>query len=111
MREVVRELRSLNWRSSMLKATRVVSGGLLIAMSGCGMEGDVNEPIDEDRSALAAAGNDYGFAETFHTSGAIDFTNPFFQALGTNPRSCATCHSPDQGWTDTAAANRQLFKS
>jgi len=93
----------------MLKALRVVSGGFLIVMSGCGM-GDADEPITESTSALAAAGNEYGTAETFHTSGTIDLTNPFFQALGTNPRTCATCHSPDQGWTMTAAANKQLFK-
>jgi hypothetical protein len=50
-------------------------------------------------------------AETFHTSGSIDLLNPFFQALGSNPRSCATCHSPDQGWTMTAEANKDLFRA
>ena len=94
----------------MWKELRVVSGGLLLASFGCGMEGDVDEPITETRSALAAAGNDYGVAETFHTSGTIDLTNPFFQALGTNPRTCATCHAANQGWTMTAEANKQLFK-
>jgi hypothetical protein len=33
-----------------------------------------------------------------------------FLQLGTNPRSCATCHAPDQGWTMTADANKELFK-
>src|SRR5262245_12402631 len=94
----------------MLKAVSVVSGGFLILVSGCGMGGDVDDPITEDSSALAAAGNSFGVAETFHTSGTIDFTNPFFQPLGTNPRSCATCHSPDQGWTMTSDANKRLFK-
>lgn len=70
----------------------------------------MDEPITESTSALAAAGNKYGTAETFHTSGAIDLTNPFFQALGTNPRTCATCHSSDQGWTDNADAIKDLFK-
>jgi cytochrome c peroxidase len=95
----------------MFKSLRVVSGGLLLSLAGCGVEGDVNEPIDEARSALAAAGNEYGIGETFTASGTIDFTNPFFQPLGTNPRTCATCHSPDQGWTITASANKDLFKS
>jgi len=95
----------------MLKAARrVVSGGLLLIASGCGMAGDGDDPVTEVSSPLEAAGNDYGVAETFHTSGAIDFTNPFFQALGTNPRTCATCHSPNQGWTMTSEANKQLFK-
>jgi hypothetical protein len=74
------------------------------------MAGDGDDPVTEVSSPLEAAGNDYGVAETFHTSGAIDFTNPFFQALGTNPRTCATCHSPNQGWTMTSEANKQLFK-
>ena len=94
----------------MLKVLKVVSGGLLLAIGGCGIAGDVDEQVTEERSALAADGNDYGVAETFHTSGTIDFTNPFFQPLGTNPRTCGTCHSPDQGWTMTAEANKKLFK-
>ena len=93
------------------KALRVVSGGLLLTVSGCGMEaGDGEESITEARSNLVPGGNDYGVAETFHTSGSIDFTNPFFLALGTNPRTCMTCHNPNQGWTMTSDANRQLFK-
>jgi hypothetical protein len=95
----------------MLKVLKVVSGGLLLAIGGCGLAGDVDEQVTEERSALAADGNEYGVAETFHTSGTIDFTNPFFQALGTNPRSCMTCHAPDQGWTMTAAANKALFRA
>ena len=94
----------------MLKALKVVSGGLLLASLGCGVEGDVDEPITESVSALEAAGNDYGVAESFHTTGAIDFTNPMFLQLGTNPRSCATCHAPDQGWAMTADNNKELFK-
>jgi hypothetical protein len=35
--------------------------------------------------------------------------NPFFQALGTNGRSCASCHQPAQGWTVTPAELRDRF--
>jgi hypothetical protein len=94
----------------LFKALRVVSGGLLLASAGCGLEGDVDEPITESVSALEAEGNDYGVAESFHTTGAIDFTNPMFLQLGTNPRSCATCHGPDQGWAMTAERSKELFK-
>ena len=79
----------------MLKTLKVVSGGLLLALGGCGV-GRMSI-ADRNRSALEADGNDYGVAETFHTTGAIDFTNPIFQQLGTNPRTCATCHAPDRG--------------
>ena len=33
-----------------------------------------------------------GIVATYNTAGAIDTRNPFFQSLGTNGRSCATCH-------------------
>jgi cytochrome c peroxidase len=90
----------------MFKVRQVVSSGLLLASLGCGNQGDVDEPTSEALSTPAGgARNDYGVAETFHSSGSIDLTNPFFAALGSNPRTCATCHSADQGWTMTAEAN------
>ena len=33
-----------------------------------------------------------GLLRTFSTRGKVDLTGPFFQSLGTNGRSCATCH-------------------
>jgi cytochrome c peroxidase len=33
-----------------------------------------------------------GIVSTYNTAGPIDETNPFFQSLGTNGRTCATCH-------------------
>jgi hypothetical protein len=33
-----------------------------------------------------------GAVATFNTGGDINENNPFFQSLGTNGRSCATCH-------------------
>ena len=35
--------------------------------------------------------------------------NPFFQALGTNGRSCVTCHQPAQAWSITAAELQTRF--
>ena len=40
-----------------------------------------------------------GAVSTFTTAGSIDLTNPFFQSLGTNGRSCGSCHLPGDGWT------------
>lgn len=50
-----------------------------------------------------------GVAATYSTAGPIDLTNPFFQVLGTNGRSCATCHAPQTGWTVTPARLRLRF--
>lgn len=43
--------------------------------------------------------NSTGFLETYNTAGGpISLSGPFFQSLGTNGRSCASCHRPAQGW-------------
>ena len=39
----------------------------------------------------------------------VDADNPFFQELGTNGRSCVTCHRPAQGWSITPAELRDRF--
>lgn len=61
-------------------------------------------------SRLVPARNKAGIAESVHTSGAIDRTNPFFLSLGINGRSCATCHDSRAGWTMTSALARDLFE-
>ena len=50
-----------------------------------------------------------GEFETISTSGSIDFRNPFFKSLGTNGRSCSTCHQPSDGWTVTPQNVRERF--
>jgi hypothetical protein len=34
-----------------------------------------------------------GMVSTYNAAGRVDVRNPFFQSLGTNGRSCATCHA------------------
>src|SRR5436305_12922067 len=43
--------------------------------------------------------NAAGILATSSAGGAIDLRGPFFQSLGTNGRSCASCHGPAQGWS------------
>lgn len=50
-----------------------------------------------------------GVVETFTTNGTVDLTGPFFQNLGTNGRSCATCHQPSDAWTVSAAHVKARF--
>ena len=45
--------------------------------------------------------NRQGVVRTLSTAGSIDTTSPFFTDLGTNGRTCATCHRPAQAWTIT----------
>ncbi len=42
-----------------------------------------------------------GWLSTVSTTGSIDLANPFFKSLGTNGRSCASCHLPTEAWTIT----------
>jgi cytochrome c peroxidase len=42
-----------------------------------------------------------GRFQTYSTTGSIDQTNAFFAVLGTNGRTCATCHQPQDAWTIT----------
>lgn len=50
-----------------------------------------------------------GYFATYKTGGDIDESSAFFQPLGTNGRTCATCHQADQAFTLNAAHVRELF--
>lgn len=39
-----------------------------------------------------------GFAATNSTTGSIDLNSTFFQSLGTNGRTCGTCHEPSDAF-------------
>jgi cytochrome c peroxidase len=39
-----------------------------------------------------------GLSATNSTTGSIDLSGPFFQSLGTNGRSCGTCHAPSDAF-------------
>src|SRR3989441_4518671 len=55
-------------------------------------------------------GNPDGASETYSTTGGgIDLTGPFFQSLGTNGRSCGSCHQPSDGMSVSAAHVQQRF--
>ncbi|HZP17703.1 MAG TPA: hypothetical protein VFB00_07050, partial [Terriglobales bacterium] len=42
-----------------------------------------------------------GVLETYSTTGGIDITSAFFQSLGTNGRTCNSCHISRSAWTLT----------
>src|SRR5580698_1177561 len=52
--------------------------------------------------------NPNGASTTYSANGGgIDLTGPFFQSMGTNGRSCATCHQASDGMS-VSAANVEL---
>lgn len=51
-----------------------------------------------------------GILSTYSTNGSIDLTNPFFQSLGTNGRSCSSCHQATDAWTVTPSHIHERFE-
>lgn len=43
--------------------------------------------------------NPVGAAATYSTEGFVDLTNPFHQPIGSNGRTCQSCHLPHAGWS------------
>jgi len=55
--------------------------------------------------------NPAGASQTYSTiGGGIDQTGPFFQSLGTNGRSCGTCHQPSDGMSVSAVHVQERFR-
>jgi cytochrome c peroxidase len=67
--------------------------------------------LEADRATLQQfkTDNPSGQIATVSTNGSIDRGNAFFQSLGTNGRSCGTCHLQSDGWGLSAAAVRTVF--
>jgi cytochrome c peroxidase len=53
--------------------------------------------------------NPGGKAATFSTQGSVNLTGEFFQAQGTNGRSCASCHIPEEAWSINPGTLQHLF--
>ena len=55
--------------------------------------------------------NGAGSHATVSTTGSIDQGNAFFQSLGTNGRSCVTCHDAAAAWSITPAGVQARFNA
>ncbi len=40
-----------------------------------------------------------GLVQTYNTAGGVDVSGPFFQNIGSNDRTCVTCHQASDGWS------------
>ena len=76
-----------------------------VTISGSALGARTQDAIPNNRPIQ----NPGGFAATFSTQGRIDRTGEYFQAQGTNGRSCATCHIPDEAWSITPGTLQHLF--
>src|SRR3569832_1902342 len=79
---------------------RAVATWVFASASLFGCVADVDGTAAVDDVAAKRAGFD---PNTYFSAGPPKGTDPFFASLGTNGRSCATCHVAAQGWTITPA--------
>ncbi|HKR61921.1 MAG TPA: hypothetical protein VJS64_19700 [Pyrinomonadaceae bacterium] len=53
--------------------------------------------------------NPGGKAATFSTQGSVNLTGEYFQAQGTNGRSCSSCHISEEAWSINPGTLQHLF--
>ena len=104
------------WRSCELLMIMVVGGacgsGEQVAGGPAAAASTETAALGASRASARLVLNDFGFSRTMNASGGPlqDPSNPFFQSLGTNGRSCSTCHVPEAGMSMTPHVARRLFR-
>jgi cytochrome c peroxidase len=96
MSHLFRRIASLKFRAADLR--RGLLGGLMLltlCTFGIGLFGGSQMPNPLNSS------DPTGTLSTYSTAGGIDISNPFFQNLGTNGRTCNTCHVSNNAWSVT----------
>src|SRR3954452_8120937 len=89
----------------------LVGAGVIVCTLVAGLEIARRAGADGNGPNLFGFVDPTGISRTYNLSGAIDFDNPFFQSLGTNGRSCGSCHQPADGWTITPAHVQARFEA
>jgi cytochrome c peroxidase len=54
--------------------------------------------------------NPGGHGASYSTQGRVDLTGEYFQAQGSNGRSCVTCHIPEEAWAINPGTLERLFR-
>jgi cytochrome c peroxidase len=96
---------------------RAVTSWLLLASVAVLACGTGTTPTDSipapasSSSSIVTIDNGSGIAQTVNASGGpvVDLANPFFQSLGTNGRTCATCHDVRDNMTVTPQSIQARF--
>ena len=84
--------------------------GVLIAASVIAVGGAQSTTATPAESRQLLFRNADGLVRTISTKHVIDLSNPFFESLGRNGRSCSTCHAPEQGWSITPEGVQARFR-
>jgi cytochrome c peroxidase len=86
-----------------------ISGGLFVVAMLMAMGATSTQQVTFIPNGTFFA-NPGGASETYSAmAGGIDETGPFFQNMGSNGRTCASCHLPGEGMSISAAGVQQRF--
>jgi cytochrome c peroxidase len=98
-------------QTRVLTVSRCLGVAVVVSVAALGaVVGTVSvSHADEPGANQLVSANASGVLRTV-AAGEIDTNNPFFQDLGTNGRTCFTCHRPDQAWSVTPASIQDRFK-
>ena len=88
---------------------KLALGPVLLAALAMPAIADSNSNQGNLRNMLNSV-NSHGIDASFNTAGAIDLDNAFFKSLGSNGRTCSTCHEPSEGWTITPKGVQARFE-
>lgn len=96
--------------TSLLFAATTVGCGASATGPGDDLEvGSVQSEMSTTLENNKKFDNPTGESSSFSTAGSVDLTGSFFQKLGTNNRTCQTCHLQSDGWTVSARSAQRLF--
>jgi cytochrome c peroxidase len=83
--------------------SKLILGALLCGLT---MSGQILSSLPNSFPLLDGS----GFVETYNVNNSsIPLTGAFFQSLGTNGRSCSSCHVPTEAWSISAAEVQLRF--
>jgi cytochrome c peroxidase len=93
-----------------MKQTACVLGVVLVCSSACEMEVDETTVGELTAAVVDSSSHSNGVIGTVSGSGTIDRSaaNPFFASLGSNGRTCGSCHLERAGWSITPAIARSV---
>jgi len=104
-------LRMGKWSRSIVTAVVLGSSAMLAVVAAVNGQDRDPTPLVPFIPNERMFPNPGGAAQTYSTIGeGIDQTGPFFQSLGTNGRSCGTCHQPSDGMSVSAAHVQERFR-
>jgi hypothetical protein len=83
----------------------------LAFLAGCSSGPAATTPVTVTTTNPQLFTDGTGSIGTYTTASSFDLTSPFFLTLGTNGRTCGTCHQQAQGMALSAAGARALFAS